>query len=181
MVKHLQQKYIEGGNSLPTSRPASGRREVVVSKHMARVQRDQGRLKKIREREIPGIISGIRLLGSSKREEDEAERQRLQAARALLQSEEKQLEESLVQSDLPCGSSDEVAVGSTVTFVILRSGVEHTLTIISNNGRPKEDGTISIGTPVGKALMGAKVGDEIETNLPGGVVGRLRVTEICSG
>ena len=165
---------------MPTSRPASGRREVVVSKHIARVQRDQVRLKDIREREIPDIISGIRLLGSSKREEDEAERQRLRADRALLQRELEQLEESLAQSDLPCGSSDEVAMGSTVTFVILGTGVEHTLTVISSNGRPKEDGTISISTPVGKALMRARVDDEIEVKVPGGVE-RLRVTEICSG
>ena len=90
------------------------------------------------------------------------------------------MEESLAQSDLPCGSSDEVAVGSTVTFVVLGTGAEHVLTLISSNGKPSEDGTISVGTPVGKALMGAKVGDEIETNLPGGVVGRLPVTQNSS-
>lgn len=162
-------------------RPAVGRREVVVTKHVARMQRDQERLREIREQEIPSIISKIRLLGSRKKEEDEAERQRLLTAEAILQREEKQLEESLSQTELPCGSSDKVALGSTVTFVILETGVEHTVTLVASNGKPKEDGTITAETPVAKALTGARVGQVVKVSAPRDKCLKLRVTDICSG
>jgi transcription elongation factor GreA len=64
-------------------------------------------------------------------------------------------------------AADQVSMGSTVTVVDV-DGVEETYTILgAPEARPTE-GRISNESPVGKALMGKRVGDQIAVKVPSG-------------
>jgi regulator of nucleoside diphosphate kinase len=71
--------------------------------------------------------------------------------------------------------TDRVSMRSTVSFSIDREGSVSRLTLVY----PRQLGTapdqVSVLTPVGTALLGLKVGDEIEWPLPGGELTRLRI------
>ena len=67
-----------------------------------------------------------------------------------------------------------VTMNSTVRFSIAQSGEEFTLTLVypKDAGEP---GRISVLAPVGSALLGLKVGDELDWPRPGGGVSTVRV------
>lgn len=73
--------------------------------------------------------------------------------------------------------ADAVRHGSTVAVTDLGRGGTQTFKIVSpNEARPKE-GLISSSSPVAQALVGGRVGDEVEIPIPAGVR-RLRVDAI---
>jgi len=62
---------------------------------------------------------------------------------------------------------DQVFFGATVTYVTERE-TEVTVTIIGVDEAGMDPGTISIGSPVALALLGARVGDEVRVRTPRG-------------
>ena len=66
------------------------------------------------------------------------------------------------------GSSDEVALGVAVTVRDLDSGREATHTIVSAAESDPADGKLSIDSPLGRALTGARVGDQVTFDAPRG-------------
>ncbi len=64
-------------------------------------------------------------------------------------------------------SSDSVQLGSTVT-VRHREGNEEYYTIVGSVEVNPSDGKISNESPVGNALLGKRVGDEVEVPVPAG-------------
>jgi transcription elongation factor GreA len=72
----------------------------------------------------------------------------------------------LIQSD---GSSDSVVLGSRVT--VAEDGFEpETYVIVGSAEAAPGEGRISNESPLGKALMGHKVGEQVEFKTPGGTV-----------
>lgn len=70
-----------------------------------------------------------------------------------------------------------VTMNSTVRFTIAESGDEFTLTLVY----PKDAGEadrISVFAPVGSALLGLAVGDELQWPRPGGGVSTVRVVDV---
>jgi regulator of nucleoside diphosphate kinase len=70
-----------------------------------------------------------------------------------------------------------VTMNSTVRFTIAESGEEFSLTLVY----PKdagEAGRISVLAPVGSALLGLAVGDQLDWPRPGGGVTTVRVVEV---
>lgn len=70
-----------------------------------------------------------------------------------------------------------VTMNSTVRFTIAESGEEFELTLVY----PKDAGEanrISVLAPVGSALLGLAVGDELAWPRPGGGVSTVRVMEV---
>lgn len=62
---------------------------------------------------------------------------------------------------------DRVFFGATVTYVTERE-TEVTVTITGVDEAEMDAGTISIGSPVALALLGARVGDEVRVRTPHG-------------
>ena len=62
---------------------------------------------------------------------------------------------------------DRVCFGATVTYVTERE-TEVTVTITGVDEAGMDEGTISIGSPVALALLGARVGDEVRVRTPRG-------------
>ncbi|NWF94331.1 MAG: transcription elongation factor GreA [Syntrophaceae bacterium] len=66
-------------------------------------------------------------------------------------------------------SSDRVGFGSTVTLENHDNGGEVTYQIVGPNESDIRSGRISIASPLGKALIGKEVDDEVTVQTPGGV------------
>ena len=67
-------------------------------------------------------------------------------------------------------SSDEVLIGATVKIQDLDTSEEIEYTLVSEMEADYSLGKISVSSPVGKALLNHKVGDEVEINIPAGVL-----------
>lgn len=65
-------------------------------------------------------------------------------------------------------NTDEVQLGTTVTFVELPDGDEETYTIVGSAEADPLEGRISNDSPIAKGLLGGKKGDEMKISTPGG-------------
>ena len=72
---------------------------------------------------------------------------------------------------------DVITMNSTVCLVDLETGEEMVYTLVFPNEADIEQNRISILAPIGTALLGYRVGDTVEWQVPGGL-SRLRVKEI---
>lgn len=70
-----------------------------------------------------------------------------------------------------------ITMNSTVCLVDLETGEEMVYTLVFPNEADIEQNRISILAPIGTALLGYKVGDTVEWQVPGGL-SRLKVKEL---
>ncbi len=73
--------------------------------------------------------------------------------------------------------SDNVGLLSRVGMTNLANNSRMTYTIVSPHEANLREGKISIKSPIGQALLGKKVGDEVEVSVPAGKL-RLRIESI---
>lgn len=64
--------------------------------------------------------------------------------------------------------ADRVGFGSKVRVLDYARGVETTFTIVAGDYIDLEKGHISVDSPIGRGLMGARKGDEVTVTLPVG-------------
>jgi transcription elongation factor GreA len=74
-------------------------------------------------------------------------------------------------------ASDAVQHGSTITVTDLGTDTGQKFKIVSPNDAKPKEGLISATSPVSKALIGRRVGDEVKITIPAGVR-RLRIESI---
>ncbi len=72
--------------------------------------------------------------------------------------------------------SDFVKIGSCVT-VTISGGDEERYTIVGSTEASPRDGKISNESPVGQAMLGRRIGDDIQVMVPGGLL-KLRIIAI---
>ena len=75
---------------------------------------------------------------------------------------------------------DRVSLLSRVEFTNLATNTRMTFEIVSPHEMDLEAGKISLKSPIGAALMGKKVGDIAEAQVPSGTL-RLRIDKISLG
>ena len=68
------------------------------------------------------------------------------------------------------GSSQTVVFGSTVRIVDLESQDEKKFTLVGQEEADIKNGLISVQSPIGRALIGHKVGDIVEVQRPAGPI-----------
>jgi regulator of nucleoside diphosphate kinase len=73
---------------------------------------------------------------------------------------------------------DAVSMGSTVTFVDLDSNEEKTISLVYPHEADVAQMKISILSPVGSALIGLRIGGNIDWPIPQGKVRRLKVVAV---
>lgn len=73
----------------------------------------------------------------------------------------------LIEDDTP---TDKVRVGSTVTVVEEGFDEPETYHIVGQHEADPSNGAISNASPIGKALLGAKVGQTVAARTPGGEI-----------
>ncbi len=68
------------------------------------------------------------------------------------------------------GSSDQVALGAQVTVVEQGSKEQEVYSLVGSAEAQPSEGKISSESPLGKALLGAKVGEKVTVNAPDGPI-----------
>ena len=74
-------------------------------------------------------------------------------------------------------NNDTVGLLRKVTFTNLNTNTTMTYTVVSPHEANMQEGKISIKSPIAEAMLGKKVGDVVETQVPVGTI-RLRIDEI---
>ncbi|MBY6277757.1 transcription elongation factor GreA [Symbiobacterium thermophilum] len=72
--------------------------------------------------------------------------------------------------DEPVGQQEVVVLGSTVVLRDLEYGDEHTYTIVGTTEADPAHNRISNESPVGRAIMGQRVGTVVAVDAPDGVI-----------
>jgi transcription elongation factor GreA len=65
---------------------------------------------------------------------------------------------------------NKVSILTTVKIKNLKNNVEMKYTIVAENEADLKSGKISIDSPIGKALVGKKVGENVDVTVPAGVI-----------
>jgi transcription elongation factor GreA len=75
-------------------------------------------------------------------------------------------------------SSEDVAqIGSTIVLQNISSGSQLTYLLVSAREARPNEGRLSVESPVGKAVVGRRAGDEVEVTAPSGAI-RFRVESV---
>lgn len=83
----------------------------------------------------------------------------------------------LSQVDVSQIPADRVGLGSRVVVEDLRSGERETYHLVFGDSTEFEEGHVSMGSPIGRALLGKAVGEEAVLKLPT-MTRRLKVVEL---
>ena len=102
---------------------------------------------------------------SENAEYTEAKEEQEQVERRIFELEEMVKNASIITQG---GTREEVQIGSTITLQKGKTTMKYMI-VGSNEARP-EDGRISNESPVGKELLGKKVGDTVKAKTPSGEV-----------
>lgn len=143
------------------------------------LKRELEELRTVRRKEISEKIRVARGFGdlSENSEYDEAKNEQ-----ALVESKIAMLEEQLKKAQLIRReeiSTDVVSIGATVTILDMEFDEELTYRIASSvESNHSTQETITDESPVGKALLGHRVGDVVDVTVPSGNVVRFKIMDI---
>ncbi len=119
--------------------------------------------------ELPKEILKARAHGDlSENAEYHAAKERQGYVSARLEQLKKRLAE-ISMVDLSKLPTDRVGLGSTVVVLDLEKEQEITYKLVTSEEADVTAGRISTTSPIGRSLLGKKVGDVVKVNIPGGV------------
>ena len=104
---------------------------------------------------------------------ENAEYDAAKEAQGLLEMRIAKLQDVLMNARLIDESKldkDSVQILTTVKIRNTKNGAEMTYTIVSEAEANLKEGKIAIVTPIGKGLIGKKIGDKVEIEVPSGVI-----------
>lgn len=128
----------------------------------------------LRTKERPSISRQIAEARDKGDLSENAEYDAAKEAQGLLEAKIAKLETILASSrimDTSKVDSSKVNILSTVRCKNLKINKEVQFTIVSEKEANLKQNKISSSSPIGKALLGKKVGDSIEVKVPAGIVG----------
>lgn len=128
--------------------------------HLERVERPNS-IKAISEARDKGDLS------------ENAEYDAAREAQGLLELKIGKLKEILANARLVDESQidlSKVSILTTVTIKNLKNGATMKYTIVAENEANLKEMKISIDSPIGKGLLGKKVGDKVDVTVPAGVI-----------
>ena len=138
---------------------------------LARLEEELEHLRTVRRREVAEALKRAAEMGTvDNAEYDEAKNDQARIE-GRIRTLENLLKSAVIIADSG-GPSDVVRVGSRVTVRTERGKEEHYTIVGSEEANPAE-GKVSNVSPVGKALLGKRVGEVAEAQVP---AGKLRLT-----
>ena len=121
---------------------------------------------------VPGNIRDIETAREHGDISENAEYAAAKERQSFIQGRIQELENNLATSymvSLDGLTGDKVVFGSTVTIEDMKTGESITYQLVGPFESDINENKISVTSPIGKALIGKIVGDEIQANTPGGV------------
>ena len=128
------------------------------------------RLKTVERQEVIRLIEYARSLGDlSENAEYETAKQKQSFIEGKIQEIEDRLSRAEVIDPEKITTRDRVVFGLTVTVEDVDSGDIKKYKLVGEDESEPENGFISVTSPVGSALIGKRVDDEIQVRAPGGI------------
>ena len=151
---------------------------VVSAEGLKRLEAELEELKTIGRQEIAEKIKEARSFGdlSENSEYDEAKNEQAMIEARILQIETMLKNVKVLDADEL--NTDVVNVGSKVKLKDVEFDEEETFHIVGSTEADPTNGKISDESPVGRALLGHKVGDKVDITVPSGAVISYEVLEI---
>lgn len=144
---------------------------------LAKLEQELEYLRNVRRPEVAARIHAAKELAST---QDNAEYEDAKNEQAFVEGRiltlEKLIQNAVVIDEEQAHSAKAAQLGSHVT-VVHEDGREEHYTIVGPAEADPRDGRISNESPVGRALLGKRVGERVQVNVPKGVL-RLTVTAI---
>ena len=129
----------------------------------------EAELEELREVKRPRIVAAIK---AAREEGDLSENAEYHAAKdeqGHLEARIRLLEDMLANAEvIEAPKGDSAAVGSRIRFRDSDSGNEKEVTLVHRLEASMAEGKLSAESPVGRALMGASVGDQVTFETPNG-------------
>jgi transcription elongation factor GreA len=124
-------------------------------------------LNKLRNEDRPRIIEAIKDARAQGDLSENAEYSSAREEQAKVESRIKELEYMLDHAEISKAPKNKVGIGSVVT-IQYDDGDEDVYTIVGATEVDLDENKISNESPIGKALFGAKVDDEVSVEAPNG-------------
>ena len=141
---------------------------VITPKKRGEIERELTELRTVKRPEILEAISKAREYGDlSENFEYQAARQAQAILNGRIEELEHILDRAVVRENAV--ASDNVGMGAVVTVRDLEADDEWEYTIVDAISADPANDRISLTSPVGKALMGKRMGDKVEVAIPAGM------------
>ncbi len=135
-----------------------------------KLQEELKRLKTVERQEVIKLIEFARSLGDlSENAEYETAKQRQSFVEGRIQELESKLSRAEVIDPATLKNKDRVTFGVSVKLENLDTGETVSYQLVGPDESEPENGMISITSPIGRALIGKSIDDEVTVNAPGGV------------
>lgn len=134
-------------------------------------QQLKAELKKIREIDKPANVKAIEEARAHGDLSENAEYTYAKEQQGFIYGREKEVEALIATADIidPATlSGDRVVFGATVQLLDVDTDEEITYTIVGENESDSKNGRVSITSPIARALIGKRTGDEAVLNAPKG-------------
>ncbi len=132
----------------------------------------QKELRRLKTRERPAIVEAIKVAREHGDLSENAEYDAAKNSQGFIESRILMLEDKLARAqvvDLGEQTPDRVLFGTTVVLEDLGSGDEVTYTLVGEDEADIKQALLSVKSPVGRALLGKRVDDEVTVKVPSGV------------
>lgn len=150
----------------------------ITKRGFQKLKKDLDRLKTV---EVPENVRDIEEARAHGDISENAEYAAAKERQSFIQGKIQEIENNLATSEIidPKDLTDErVVFGSTVTFEDVETGDVTTYQLVGPFESDATNNKISVTSPIGKALIGKEIGDEVTVKTPGGVR-QIEITDIA--
>lgn len=154
-------------------------REILLTPEgLQKLEGELNHLKTVRRKEVAERIKAARDFGdlSENSEYDDAKNEQAFIEKRIAQIEQMLRNARIVTDDDV--EPDLIHIGSVVRVRDLEDGDEYTYYVVGSNEGDPSSGKISYESPVGKALLGRRAGEQVEVKTPGGHKRVLEILEV---
>ncbi len=135
-----------------------------------KLQQELRRLKTVERQEVIKMIEYARSLGDlSENAEYETAKQRQSFVEGRIQELESKLGRAEVIDPAELKNKSRVTFGLRVKLENVQTGETVSYQLVGPDESEPENGLISITSPIGRALIGKQVDDDVEVHAPGGI------------
>jgi transcription elongation factor GreA len=130
-------------------------------------------LDRLRKEERPKVIEAIAEARSHGDLTENAEYEAAKERQGFIESRISELERKLADArivETANRASETVVFGATVALIDVQSRQKKEFTLVGQDEADLKNGRISVQSPVGKALIGRRIGDLVEVTTPAKVV-----------
>ena len=148
----------------------------VTEEGLQKIKDELEHLKVVKRKEVAEALKQAKAFGdlSENSEYDEAKNEQAEVERHIAELEDILENYEIIKST---GKKNKINVGSSVKVFDVEFEEEVVYTIVGSTESDPLENKISDESPIGKALIGAKPGDEVQAETPGGAL-KMKVLEI---